>query len=99
MKTSLIFVRVVIYFLAISALSLIGCAETAKNVDDAEKNTANLYPDSLTPIQKSCVEKAYYYATDPKYDSWEIGPWNVDDLMTKDEKDAYLLNLNLDYNN
>ena len=36
MKTSLIFVRVVIYFLAISALSLIGCAETAKNVDNAE---------------------------------------------------------------
>lgn len=36
MKTSLIFVRVIIYFLAISALSLIGCAETAKNVDNAE---------------------------------------------------------------
>lgn len=95
MKTSLIFVRVVIYFLAISALSLIGCAETAKNVDNAEKKdsmhaTANFYPDSLTPIQKSCVEKAYYYATDPKYDSWEIGPWDVDDLMTKEEKDAII---------
>ena len=91
MKTCLIFLRVIIYFLAISALSLIGCAETAKNVDNAEKkNTVNLYPDSLTTIQRSCVEKAYYYATDPKYDSWEIGPWDVDDLMTKDEKDALI---------
>ena len=53
MKTSLIFVRVIIYFLAISALSLTGCAETAKNVDNAEKkDNANLYPDSLTDIQK-----------------------------------------------
>ncbi|MEE1260706.1 MAG: hypothetical protein U0K66_11040 [Paludibacteraceae bacterium] len=53
-------------------------------------STERIYPDSLTPIQKSCVEKAYYYATDPKYDSWEIGPWDVDDLMTKDEKDALI---------
>jgi hypothetical protein len=74
---------------------MIGCAEKTMSVDNAEMKdsmhaTANLYPDSLTPIQKSCVEKAYYYATDPKYDSWEIGPWDVDDLMTKDEKDALI---------
>lgn len=74
---------------------MIGCAEKTTSVDNAEMKdsmhaTANLYPDSLTPIQKSCVEKAYYYATDPKYDSWEIGPWDVDDLMTKDEKDALI---------
>ena len=74
---------------------MIGCAEKTTSVDNAEMKdsmhaTANLYPDSLTPVQKSCVEKAYYYATDPKYDSWEIGPWDVDDLMTKDEKDALI---------
>ena len=60
MKTSLIFVRVVIYFLAISALSLIGCAETAKNVDNAEKN------DSLRKGTEATInaivekEKQYY---------------------------------------
>ena len=87
--------RFVYYFLVFSVASMIGCAEKTTSVDNAEMKdsmhaTANLYPDSLTPVQKSCVEKAYYYATDPKYDSWEIGPWDVDDLMTKDEKDALI---------
>ena len=87
--------RFVYYFLVFSVASMIGCAEKTTSVDNAEMKdsmhaTANLYQDSLTPVQKSCVEKAYYYATDPKYDSWEIGPWDVDDLMTKDEKDALI---------
>lgn len=87
MKTSLIFVRVVIYFLAISALSLIGCAETAKNVDNAEeKNTANLYPDSLTPIQRSCVEKAFKSEKDSNCKG--VCVWDVEGYMTEEEKDA-----------
>ena len=95
MKTKQFISRIVYYFLVFSVASMIGCAEKTMSVDNAEMKdsmhaTANLYPDSLTPIQKSCVEKAYYYATDPKYDSWEIGPWDVDDLMTKDEKDALI---------
>ena len=95
MKIKQIILHILSISFAISALSLIGCAEKTMSVDNAEMKdsihaTANLYPDSLTPIQKSCVEKAYYYATDPKYDSWEIGPWDVDDLMTKEEKDALI---------
>lgn len=95
MKIKQIILHILRNLFAISALSLIGCAEKTMSVDNAEMKdsmyaTANLYPDSLTPVQRSCVEKAYYYATDPKYDSWEIGPWDVDDLMTKDEKDALI---------
>ena len=95
MKTKRFILHILRILFAFSALSLMGCAEKITSVDNAEMKdsmhaTANLYPDSLTPIQKSCVEKAYFYATDPKYDSWEIGPWDVDDLMTKEEKDALI---------
>lgn len=95
MKTKRVILHILSISFAFSALSLIGCAEKTMSVNNAEMKdsmhaTANLYPESLTPIQKSCVEKAYYYATDPKYDSWEIGPWDVDDLMTKEEKDALI---------
>ena len=81
-----------VFFMALFS----ACSSTINNGTkeiDSNNNamsTERIYPDSLTPIQKSCVEKAYYYATDPKYDSWEIGPWDVDDLMTKDEKDALI---------
>lgn len=81
-----------VFFMALFS----ACSSTINNGTkeiDSNKNamsTERIYPDSLTPNQKSCVEKAYYYATDPKYDSWEIGPWNVDNLMTKDEKDALI---------
>ena len=79
-----------VFFMALFS----ACSSTINNGTkeiDSNNNamsTERIYPDSLTPIQKSCVEKAYYYATDPKYDSWEIGPWDVDNLMTKEEKDA-----------
>lgn len=81
-----------VFFMALFS----ACSSTINNGTkeiDSNKNamsTERIYPDSLTPIQKSCVEKAYFYATDPKYDSWEIGPWDVDDLMTKEEKDALI---------
>lgn len=53
-----------------------------------EMREGTIYPDSLTAIQKGCVEKAYLFATDPKYDSWEVGVWQVEELMSSEEKEA-----------
>lgn len=58
--------------------------------EDSEMKTKTIYPDSLTPLQRSCVEKAFRYANDPIYESWEVCPLDVDDLMTKKEMDALI---------
>lgn len=82
---------------AFLAISLSECCPNNcdKNINTNEisskgttMNTVKIYPDSLTPIQKSSVEKAFFFATDSKYESWEVGPWEVDNLMTENEKDA-----------
>ena len=52
----------------------------------------NLYLDSLTPIQRSCVEKAFRYHHDPTLNH-DDGPyacsvWDAKGYLTEDEKDA-----------
>jgi len=61
-----------------------------KQIEVKDMKICSLYPDSLTFIQRKCVEKAYSFNHDPKFESWEVGPWSyqTEGYMTEEEKDA-----------
>ncbi len=65
--------------------------DTISTKEDNMK-AGKIYPDSLTPVQKSCVEKAFRFINDPNLNH-DDGPyacavWNAKGYMTEDEKDA-----------
>lgn len=55
---------------------------------DSDMETCNLYPDSLSEIQKKCVEKKQAYLFDPKYEDSSYSVWDAEGYMTSDEIDA-----------
>lgn len=44
--------------------------------------------DSLTSIQKKCIETVFKFKNDPKYEDVSYSSWDVDGYMTDDELDA-----------
>lgn len=79
--------------LIIFALLLIGCSDNTQTINDSEQKdsinvTKALYPDSLTPIQKSCVEKTHSFIFDSKHKDASYSAEDVAGYMTNNEIDA-----------
>lgn len=82
-----------------SILSFVACSsnndkknncnlETEINSKKTEMESKALYPDSLTPVQRKCIEKANSFLFNPKYADASYSVWEAGDYLTEEEKDA-----------
>ncbi len=60
--------------------------------------STNLYQDSLTPIQRSCVEKVFKFRSLPEFEDVPYSAWDAKGYLSKEEKEALIQLSLLDFN-